>query len=274
MDIFDSIVLGFIQGLTEFFPISSSGHLVLFQKLLGLEKHNVAFDVIVHLATLLSVITIFFKTLQWIFNDIYKASTELKMTKGLHLTLLIGLGSLPTALIGLSFKDTFHSFFNSLTATGFFFLTTGILLFLTQWIPKYHSQNISSPHTLSEEDHKSLNIKKSLLVGIFQGLAIAPGISRSGATIAGGMLIGIRPKMAVVFSFLLSGPSILGATLLELKDVDWASVDKWVLISGFVTAYFTGVFALMALLKIVNRGRFDLFAYYLWGVGLLSLFLE
>lgn len=273
MDILDSIVLGFIQGLTEFLPISSSGHLVLFQKLLGLEKHDIAFDVIVHLATLLSVITIFLKTLLWVFRDIYKSLKEWKVTEGLRLTLFILAGSIPTAFIGLLFKDTFHSFFYSLTATGCFFLITGILLFLTQWIPKGDSESISSLHTLSKEDHKSLSIKKSLLVGLFQGLAIAPGISRSGATIAGGMLIGLKPKMAVVFSFLLSGPAILGATLLELKDVQWVNIDKWALTSGFITAYFTGIFALMAVIKIVNRGRFDLFAYYLWVIGLLSLFL-
>ncbi|MCB0343387.1 MAG: undecaprenyl-diphosphate phosphatase [Pseudobdellovibrionaceae bacterium] len=264
MDIFQSIFLGIVQGLTEFLPISSSGHLVIFQELLGVEQHSIAFDVAAHLGTVLTVITLYFATVRQMLWEVITYPSHRRFTPGIKLMLLIVVGSVPTAIIGLSLKDMFESLFSNLLAVGIFLTITGLILFLTR--NKARISRHIDVHSL--EDVKAMHYWQAALIGVAQGMAIAPGISRSGSTIAAGLALGIDRKTTALFSFMLSLPAIMGAGLLQLRHI--TSWDHQVLLSlgvGFLTAYLSGLMGLWGILYFVKKGRLEYFSYYLWVVG-------
>lgn len=251
MTISQAVIMGLIQGLTEFLPISSSGHLVIMHHLLGFEEPPITFDVLVHLSTTAAVILAFWGDVRSILRHPRQ-----------KLVLLIVLASIPTAVIGFLFKPVFEGFFSSLSVVGGGLLLTGALL----WV----SDRVSVPRKGLEET----SYFDALIIGTVQGLAITPGISRSGSTIAGGLLLGLNRDLAARFSFLLSIPAVLGAGMLKFKDLYSGGSDLqfWPALAGALSAGLSGFLAILFLLRLVRQGRLHFFAYYCWAVGLLVLF--
>jgi len=253
-----------VQGLTEFLPVSSSGHLVLFQRLLGTPGNNLVFDVAVHLGTVMSILTIYHKLFFTFCKSSVQGIKENKMNQSLKLAWLIIIASIPTGIIGLGLKDLFERLFENTTWVGIFFCVTGLVLFLTKNRSK--DGNFSGKVTLDVVD--KIKPKQALAMGIVQGLSIAPGISRSGSTISTGIFVGIERNSAAMFSFVMSVPAILGAALLEIRKLNSLNPDMYiVLTAGLVTAYVFGLLGLWLILKVVSKGRLEIFSYYLWLLG-------
>jgi len=269
--------LGIVQGLTEFLPISSSAHLVLVPKLIGVTyptpEAAVAFDTILHVGTLVAVIGFFWKELIAIIKALISSILDIfrgKFIKGLkedsfkRLTWLLVVGTIPAGLAGIIFEKQFDALFNSVAAVGFFLLITGILL--------WAAEKVKGGHKGIQE----VSFKNALFIGIFEALAIAPGISRSGATISAGLFAGLERKLAAKFSFLLSIPAILGAALVQIKDISTGfEANTAVIMAGFLAAVIFGYLAIAFLMRIIVRERSLLiFAYYCWIVGALTLILS
>ena len=268
MDPIQAIILGIIQGLTEFLPISSSGHLVLFQHIFGLKEPEIFFDISVHAGTLIAVIVYFRKDLQSIIISITRVLSM--MLRGemsyrdawndsdIKLAILIIIGTIPTAIIGLLFKRVADQLFSSIFIVGCALIVTGVFLWVTRMI-KTEGNGI-----------ESFSGKDALLIGFAQGLAITPGISRSGSTIVVVLLLGMNRETAARYSFLLSIPAILGATILSLKDISAHDLDLMILV-GTITAGIVGYCALKLLVYIVKKGQMHLFSPYCWIVGAVAL---
>lgn len=264
MDLIQSIVLGIIQGITEFLPVSSSGHLVVFQKLLGIENHDLAFDVAAHLGTLLTVFTFYFKTIKTTAKDVLLYPLHKQYTAPVHLFLMMFVASLPTAIIGLTLKDHFEALFSNINAVGVAFLITGLVLFLTRKVGG--ESEITDLNRV--EPIKKMKIWQALVIGFAQSFAITPGISRSGSTIAAGLFVGMDRNTSALFSFMISIPAVLGAGILQLKDISvWDQSVFLSLGTGFLTAYFSGLVGLWGILKVVKKGKLQTFSLYLWLLG-------
>lgn len=274
MTLIEAIILGLVQGLTEFLPISSSGHLVLGKELLGISiqgdaQIGISFEVFVHFGTLLAVVTIFWNdilNLIKVFLSIFAIPfSEDTFEKKYHnnayfrMMILIIAGSLPAAIIGIFLEDMIEDAFNNPILVCIMLLVTGAILTVSKF---------------SLNGHKPLNSSNALTVGFAQAFAIIPGISRSGSTISTGLMMGLEREESARFSFLLAVPVIAGATALKLKELianppDFAIIVN--LIAGTVVAYISGYFAIKILLAVVRRGRLDRFAYYCFTVGILGL---
>jgi len=268
----EAIILGIIQGLTEFLPVSSSGHLVLFQQLFGLKEAELFFDVCLHLGTLLAVMVVFRREIKNIIAALIRlasaagsSKTILQKTEtdaDLKMALLIVIGSIPTAALGLAFRSIAYRLFASIFITGLMLMVTGLLLWLTR---RWASRNTSS-------GADRLNAANAFIIGIVQGLAIIPGISRSGSTISIGLLLGIQRETAARYSFLLSIPAIIGAGLLSLKEgVFLSNPTIGVSVLGAAVSALVGYGALISLLHVVKKGRLYLFAPYCWLAGILAI---
>lgn len=270
MEVYQGIVLGIIQGLTEFLPVSSSGHLVLGQIFFGITQSQLAFDISVHVGTLLAVFVIYWSDiLAMLVSMVHFASGvvsrkpvahQVRADENLRLAGLILLGSVPTAVIGLVLKQFEHLLFSSKVLVGVMLILTGTIL----WV--------SRQYYTSEKNKNALGVRQGVLIGICQGLAVIPGISRSGTTIAAGMFLGLDRHTAAKFSFLLSIPAIVGAEILGIMDMikDGLAIDR-VIVYATLASFITGLVALNVLLKLVHSGRFHLFAPYCWLVGSLVL---
>ena len=266
MNLLDSIILGFIQGLTEFLPISSSGHLVIFQNLLGFSEPQLLLDVTLHLGTLLAVVVYFRNELWEILVDLIgllvqgpKLQALRNESSGVRLMLWIIIACIPTALVGVFFKDPLESMFGSVSTVGIMLLITGAIIGSTYFIPAFYTSR------------RDVGLITALLIGTAQGLAIIPGISRSGATIACGLFCGLDRELAGRFSFLISIPAIVGALLLQLHDQSITSVPFVILIAGFITSSIIGFLCLKILMAVVKRGRLAYFAPYCFFAGMLVL---
>ena len=247
MNLLQSALLGAVQGVTEWLPVSSSGHLAIIENWFGLNP-DISFNVFLHFATLLVIFIVFWKDIVKVLKAF--VTFDFKSEYG-KLSLFIIIGSIITAAIGFTFKDLFASFFSNLTVVGIALLVTGTLLFFSE----------------RKESNRKLNYGDSIWIGLMQGLAIIPGISRSGSTISIGLLRGVDKVKVFKFSFLLVIPAILGATLFEAGNV----VFNLELLVGFVFAFVFGYISLKWLMKIVLKGKFHYFAWYCWGLGLLVL---
>ncbi len=251
MEFWQAIILGIVQGFTEWLPISSSGHLALFQQLFGLEV-PISFDILLHFSTLLVLVTVYWKDLfniclAWLRFDHKSAEFRLGY--------LLILGTIPTAIIGLLFKDLFSSFFSSILAIGIAYLFTAGILFLSKF---------------ATEDRK-LSVPSSVLIGIAQGIAIIPGISRSGSTISLGLLLGLKRREVAKFSFLLALPAILGATILEGGAIIGSSVGFLPVVFGMISAYVVGLVSLKWLLSVIEKKSFYLFGWYCLVLGIILI---
>lgn len=250
MTIAEAALLGMVQGLTEFLPVSSSGHLVIMQHFLGFQEPPLTFDIMVHLGTVLAVIAAFWTDIVGIIRR-----------PAQRIVLMILIGAIPTGIIGIVFRPMFEGFFASLLVVGIGLLITGFLL----WF--------SERYAFGYKREREMTIADALIIGTIQGVAITPGISRSGSTIAGGLLVGLDRELAARYSFLLSIPVILGASLLEAKDLlkNPAGVDCLPMIVGSAIAAITGFFAVKIVIKVVKQGRLSIFSYYCWAVGALLI---
>jgi len=270
IDWLEALVLGVVQGATEYLPVSSSGHLVIFQHLFGLTEPALLFDIVLHVATLLVVLWFYRRDIADLMGQSLAAIGDLArggawsevQTKypGFRLAVLIVVGTIPTALIGVTFQDTFEALFGSLRTVGVMLWVTGLILLATRLA------------TRSERGIGDMRWVDALLIGIVQGLAITPGISRSGSTIAVALLLGIQKETAARYSFLLSVPSIVGALLLKIGDAG-GSVGLTATILGFAAALLTGYFCLAFLVRIVKKGKLAWFAPYCFLAGLLAVIL-
>ncbi len=242
------LILAVIQGLTEWLPISSSGHLVIAQKTLGLNLPLI-FSVMVHVGTVVVVLVVFRKDIADIIKSLIKRDFE---TEEGRLALFIAVGSVPIALIGFAFHDFFESLFDNLLAVGSALLITGFVLFFSE----------------KRIGNRKMGILDSLLIGLAQAVAIIPGISRSGVTVATGLLRKIDKATAFKYSFLLSVPAVIGAAVMESRELVVGNVDMVPLFLGAIISMLVGYVSLKLLQKIVMSEKFHLFAYYCWIVGL------
>ena len=268
MSWFEAIVMGIFQGVAEFLPISSSGHLALLQYIFKIKEGNVFFTEMLHFGTLLSIFIVYFKDIARIIYEFFGLiGTILKRKKITRLTkyqwfgMLIIVGSIPTAIIGLSLKDFFESLYTSIVPIGIAFIVTGFLL----WFAERSGGE--------GKDVRDVKLIDAILIGIFQGIAIIPGISRSGSTIVGGLFRGLKKPVATEYSFLLALPATFGAFLLGMKDVveGGEAFVNGPLILGVILSAVTGVFAIKALIKLLNRNKLKYFSYYLWTLGVLTI---
>lgn len=234
MDLSQSFILSLVQGLTEFLPVSSSGHLNLFQHFLGLTP-SLSFDVLLNTATLFSVFFFFRSQIKFFIDNLGK----------------IIIASFPAGLVGVLFKTSIEQIFSSWSYLPYFFLITSFLL-----LGSY----------LLKPANNSLTYKRALLIGLFQAVAILPGVSRAGSTIFAGLLLGLSPVTAFNFSFALFIPASLGALLLSLKDISQIGLSSPIIISSLVITFITGVFALKLLRRFVIGRK-------LWPFGLYTLIL-
>ena len=267
MDIIQAIIIGIVQGLTEFLPVSSSAHLVFIQKLLGVES-SLAFDTFLHLGTLIAVL--------WFFRyDIYKMLKSWwlsiqdilqgRFKEGFYedpykrLAWYVILATVPVGIVGVLFEDSVDALFSgALYVPAFFLFVTGTILYL--------SQRMSS----GEINYNTITKKEALFMGLGQACAILPGLSRSGTTIAAGLTIGLNKEFAAKFSFILSIPAILGAFVLQLKDIGSAMDANFLpVILGFIASIVAGYLAIKWMLDLVKNKSLDIFAYYCWLMGLI-----
>lgn len=262
MNLLDALLLGLLQGVTEFLPVSSSGHLAIAQHFLSdFSQPGVLFDVLLHVATMGAVILYFRRECLLLITAPFRRDDEAVLYR--RLLLLLVVGSVPTAVIGLLFKDFFEGLFHNLAVVSLMLLVTGTLLFLSERFRR----------GTRKEDQ--LTWIDALLVGTVQGGAIIPGISRSGSTIAALLLKGVDGETAARFSFLLALPAIFGAALLSVGDMTAvAAADMTGYIAGMLTAFVAGLLSIHLLLAVVRRRRLFAFALYCWLAGGLFLFLS
>ncbi|MFP4418126.1 MAG: undecaprenyl-diphosphate phosphatase [Chitinivibrionales bacterium] len=256
MELFSYIFLGIIQGLTEFLPVSSSGHLVLMQHFLQMTEDNLLFGTILHLGTACAILIVFRKDLQQIFTGLV-SKDPIQRKDSWWYSLLIIIGTVPAGFVGVFFKDSLEHLFTNPNAAGVMLLATAGLLFFS---------------ATRKSSTRSLTLGIAFLIGVSQALAIIPGISRSGSTIATALLLGIARPEAGRFSFMLALPAILGAVVLHVKDISTMNLPVAALVAGFITSFITGYFALRLLLHFVDRGKLFYFGYYCVAIALLTIF--
>ena len=251
VDLISVLFLGIVQGLTEWLPVSSSGHLVIVQQIMKIDV-PLLFDVMLHFGTLLAVIVFFWKDILKILKSLF--TLDFKSKEGKLITFII-VGTVPVALAGFIFHDIIESLFSNLLAVGISLIITGIILLLTK----------------KSEGKKELTLFDSILIGIAQAFALIPGISRSGATISTGFFRGINKETVFKFSFLLSIPAIIGANLLELIKNPITETDVLPLFVCVITSALIGYLSLKILYSMLKKGKFYYFSFYCFILGLLVL---
>ncbi len=248
-----AMILGALQGLTEFLPVSSSGHLAL----LGAEQGDLAFELVVHLGTLIPVLFFYRETLLGMAQAFVKGEGTLWTRPLVQEALWVALASIPTAILGLALRD-WVAVMPPVFLAATFSATAVILIAAGRW-----EKTGANRH---------LTVRLALLLGLVQGIAVLPGISRSGSTIAVALLVGVQREKAARFSFLMSIPAIIGASMLELGDPTlWANLNPMPLIAGGLTAMGIGYLALSLLVRLVLKGQFASFHWYLWVVAGITL---
>ena len=246
MKFWEAIILGLVQGLAEFLPISSSGHLVLVRELLGIQGEYLLFDVMVHVGTLFAIFIVFFKDILALFKPPFK-------TIG-----LIALASIPAVIVGLFLDDQIESLFSSGKYLCFFFLFTAVIMLLTEFLAKRTTES------------KPLGVKTAIAMGLMQGVAVFPGISRSGSTIFGGTVAkGDRAEIAK-FSFFMSVPVILGSAVLQIFKADFAVIEWGNILIGMATSFISGLLAIKLMMKVIQKANYKWFALYLLVISILS----
>lgn len=267
-DIIKAIVLGIVQGLTEFIPISSSGHLVIIPWLLGWTSQSLLFDTVLHWGTLLSIIAVFWHDLWMIFVATLSSLVRRTLADpNARLGWFIVVGSIPAAVTGILFKDSFEALFNSPLAVGFCLLITAALLTVSERLAQRKNPS---------DDLTTMSWRQAILIGLAQAIALAPGISRSGSTMATGLATGLRRAEAARYSFLLGTPAFFGAALLQLLDTLEVAPSEVTaqlpeLLIGAVVSALVGYVAIRGLLAYLRRRSLYLFAIYCVIVGLIVI---
>lgn len=268
MTYFQAIVLGLAQGLAEFLPISSSGHLALLQYFFDVSAENVLpFAVLLHFGTLVSVFIVYWKDIVELVKELGAVISDIFRGRGLRINanpvrrlgFMIIVATIPTAVIGLLFNDAFAALYLSLVSIGIGLLITGTILFVAERMSR------------SNKTVKEMKFRNAVFVGIMQGIAICPGISRSGSTLFGGLISGLNKEFAVKFAFLISIPSILGSVIMEAPDAFRAGMDISLIgpvAVGVVVSALSGLFAIKAMIKLVSNKRLIGFSVYTWALGI------
>ena len=258
MSLFESLILGIIQGLTEFLPVSSSGHLEIFKEIFSSDyqpKESLLITITLHAATAMSTLFYFRKDIGFIFKELLR----FEKSESLYFALKIILSMIPAVIVGLFSEDFIASLFDrNLLLVGFMLLITAFLLFQADRIGK---------------NNKPLNYRSALLIGVIQAIAILPGISRSGATIALAVLLGIDRERAARFSFLMVIPLIFGSMAKSLLEIDSVtqSPDYLSLLVGFIAAFITGIFACKWMIALVKKSQLKYFSFYCIVVGVIAI---
>ena len=254
MNWLQALLLGLVQGLTEFLPVSSSGHLIIGRELLGLDvPEDLVFEVTVHCATVLATIVVFRKQIAQLLSGLFK----FKMNDETDYILKICVSMIPVFVVGMFFKDFVEGIFSSFIVVGFALLVTALLLFL--------SEKITSEKKSSESGVRNgISYRQALIIGLGQAVAVIPGLSRSGTTIATGLLSGVRKDTVAQFSFLMVLVPVLGEAFLDIVGGDFgaSSVGAGALLSGFAAAFVSGLFACRAMVSIVKKTGLKWFALY------------
>ncbi|MCB5268813.1 MAG: undecaprenyl-diphosphate phosphatase [Candidatus Cloacimonadaceae bacterium] len=264
MNLFQAIVLGIIQGLTEFIPVSSSGHLVLAQYFFGMESsQNITFEVFMHLGTLLAVL-IYFRMLIWdLIKSLFCWGNNLGgevHRKNRMMIIYLGLATLATGFVYILFKDAFESAYANPILVSIMLIFTGIMIFCSDYV-----SNTATPAS-------NMGFIKSVIIGLAQGLAIFPGISRSGTTLSASLFCNIKRKDAAQFSFLLSIPAILAANVKEYSSL--AALDSAILhlyIAGFLASFIAGYLVIAVLIRMIQAANLKYFAFYVWFIAAFSI---
>ncbi|NTW71094.1 MAG: undecaprenyl-diphosphate phosphatase [Eubacteriaceae bacterium] len=271
MNIVDATFLGILQGLTEILPVSSSGHLVIARHFMKLDDGNLLLNCILHLGTLAAICIVYSRSILnmikefflMIWDFIAYRSLNVYKNKYRKTIVLIIISTIPFALISLLFESKFKELFSSIEVVSITLIFTGILLALGEKIGKKNQMHM-----------EKLTLKNSLIIGLLQSVAIIPGISRTGAAIAGGLISGLKKEEAAEFSFLMSVPVILGALLVRSTDImalKETGIAAITLGTAFTAAVLFGIFAIQLLSKLLRNGKLYYFSYYCWGVSALLL---
>lgn len=264
MSLLEALILGIVQGLTEFLPVSSSGHLQIGAAILGVNSaDNLLFTIIVHGATVLSTVIVFWKEIINIIKGLFK----FQLNEETKLVIYIVISMIPVGIVGVFFESQVEQFFDGqVIFVASMLMITGFLLLATNYLK---AKNATGEITYS----------KSVIIGLAQAFAVLPGISRSGATIATGLILGIDKEKATRFSFLMVIPPILGATLLKIKDlieqpVSTTEISNAALAVGFISALTFGIFACRWMINIVKKGSLVYFAYYCFAVSAITMAIQ
>ncbi len=273
MNTFSAIILGLIQGLTEFLPVSSSGHLAIFENILNVDENNVLFfAAMLHMGTLASVLVVYWRDVLDLIKEFFGALKDLKDTKSLQINknptrrlgVMIIISAIPTGIVGFLLSDVIESLFTKMIFVGVGLLITGTCLFIAEKLGH------------GKKTIYGMRFRDAFIVGLCQSVAIAPGISRSGSTLVGGLLCKIHRPLAVKFAFLMSIPPIAASGLLELKRAmgqGMAGVSMVALILGVVISFLAGLFAIKWMINIVTKKSLVIFSFYTWAVGALVIVL-
>ena len=272
MGYIESIVLGLVQGLTEFLPVSSSGHLALLQHFFGVRNDSVMiFTVMLHVGTLVSVFIMYRSDIWILIKELFLTIKDLFTGKGLRLQerpmrklgVMIIVATIPTTVMGLGLNKFFEALNTNIPAIGIAWIVTGFLLFFADRTGD-GNRNI-----------EKMNFRNGVFIGVMQGIAICPGISRSGSTMVGGLLTGLEREFAVKFAFLISIPTILGAAVLEIPQALNATasgnMEAGPMLAGIVVAAVSGVLAIKAMIKVVVAQKLKYFSYYVWALGIFAI---
>ena len=283
MNIEHTVFLGVIQGLTEFLPISSSGHLVIFQHLIGLKDPELLLDISLHIGTLLAIFIFFWSDIRamvaecvaFLRNLLWTRKPAALAPKGMkdrvdearqlpyaRLTFWVLLGVIPTAVIGIAFRQLFHEMFGSTLVVGIMLMITGTILGASRLIPD---------RTMKK---KSIGMFTALAVGLAQGAAITPGISRSGITIVCGLLCGLDRELAGRFSFLISIPAIIGALVMQFDMTELGEIGYAPFVTGIFISFVTGLIALKITMNYVKKGKLHYFLPYCFLAGIVALVIK
>ena len=270
----EAILLGIVQGLTEFLPVSSSGHLAIGKALFGIETADLSFEVIVHAATVLATIVVFWKDILALLQGLFK----FKFNAETRYICLILLSMIPVFIVGMFFKDKVESIFGSgLLVVGFALLVTAFLLFLSETLEVRRAVQIpgqaGNDGSQAGKGGQKMTWKSALWMGLAQAVAVIPGLSRSGSTIATGLICGVKKEEVTRFSFLMVLIPILGEAFLDVVGGDFvqSSVGVLPLILGFLAAFVSGLFACRVMIAMVKKARLRWFALYCAIVGLICI---
>ena len=267
MGYIEAIILGLVQGLSEFLPISSSGHLALLENLFEIKEDSVIFfAVLLHIGTLVSIFIVYREDIYALIKELFLLFKDIFTGKGLRieerpirkLGIMIIVSSIPTAIMGLLFSDYIDRIFGSLTVISICWIITGFILLFSEKLNN------------NKKEIEGMKYRNAIFVGICQGLAIMPGISRSGSTIVGSLVTGLKREFAVEFAFLISIPAILGSAILEFPKAIKAGIEPSTIgpmIVGFLVAAISGYFAITTMIRIVSKHRMRYFSYYVWILG-------
>lgn len=264
---FQAVFLGLVQGLAEYLPISSSGHLALIQYFFGISGDSVLwFTVMLHMGTLLSIFVVYWKDIIRLLYELGRCIGDICKGRGPRINInetrrlgfMILAATIPTGLIGVLFNKTFEGFYSNLIVIGAGLIITGTILWIAEKFGK------------SNKTIMDMRFRDAVAVGLMQGIAITPGISRSGSCLFGGLMTNLDRELAVRFAFLISVPSILGSFIFEMKDAAGTVIPAGTtgpIIAGMIVAFFAGLFAIKAMIKIVTQKSLKGFSFYTWILG-------